>query len=231
VTENGKTRHAVLVTGANRGIGLALCKHYRGASADVIAVCRRSSAALDALGVDVEPDVDVTSDAAVAALGRRLAEKPGGVTLDLAILNAGILRDDTLDHVDLGDVEAQLQVNAVAPLRVTRALLPFLARGAKLGLVTSRMGSMGDNGSGGYYGYRMSKAALNAAGVSLARDLAPHGIAVAILHPGYVRTDMTEGAGNVDPDDAARMLATRLTTLTLDTSGTFWHANGTVLPW
>jgi NAD(P)-dependent dehydrogenase (short-subunit alcohol dehydrogenase family) len=93
------------------------------------------------------------------------------------------------------------------------------------------MGSIADNGSGGYYGYRMSKAALNAAGMSLARDLSGAGIAVAILHPGYVRTDMTEGSGTTDPDAAAKQLVDRVDALNLETTGTFWHANGQVLPW
>jgi NAD(P)-dependent dehydrogenase (short-subunit alcohol dehydrogenase family) len=93
------------------------------------------------------------------------------------------------------------------------------------------MGSIADNGSGGYYGYRMSKAALNAAGMSLARDLAAAGVSVAILHPGYVRTDMTARSGNVEPDDAAKQLLARIEALGPDSSGTFWHANGQVLPW
>ena len=90
---------------------------------------------------------------------------------------------------------------------------------------------MGDNGSGAYYGYRMSKAALNAMGVSLARDLHERGIAVAVLHPGYVRTDMTGHTGNIDAQDAARLLVARIDELTLKTSGSFWHANGERLPW
>jgi NAD(P)-dependent dehydrogenase (short-subunit alcohol dehydrogenase family) len=90
---------------------------------------------------------------------------------------------------------------------------------------------MGDNGSGGYYGYRMSKAALNAMAVSLARDLRVAGIAVAILHPGYVRTDMTGHAGNVTADESARQLIERIDGLTLENTGTFWHASGDVLPW
>jgi NAD(P)-dependent dehydrogenase (short-subunit alcohol dehydrogenase family) len=93
------------------------------------------------------------------------------------------------------------------------------------------MGSIGDNGSGGHYGYRMSKAALNAAGMSLARDLASSGVAVAILHPGYVRTDMTDHSGNIDAADAARQLVERLDALTPETTGTFWHVSGQVLPW
>ena len=218
-----------LITGANRGIGLALCRALRARGDEVIAVCRRPSAELEQLGgVRVERGVDVTSDDDVADLARRLGDDQ---RIDLAVLNAGILREDDLDAVDLADVEEQLRVNAIAPLRVARALAPMLDRGSKLALITSRMGSMGDNGSGGYYGYRMSKAALNAAGVSLARDLRSRGVAVAILHPGYVRTDMTAGAGNVDASDAARMLLARIDELTLEKSGQFQHANGERLPW
>jgi NAD(P)-dependent dehydrogenase (short-subunit alcohol dehydrogenase family) len=114
---------------------------------------------------------------------------------------------------------------------VVKALRRNIGRGGKIALITSRMGSIADNGSGGYYGYRMSKAALNAAGMSMARDLRGAGIAVAILHPGFVRTDMTGGNGSVEPDQAARQLCDRIEALTLETTGTFWHANGQVLPW
>jgi NAD(P)-dependent dehydrogenase (short-subunit alcohol dehydrogenase family) len=217
----------VLVVGANRGIGLSLCKRFKALGREVIAAGRRSSPALDALGVRVETDVDVTDDGNVAALARRLE----GIALDELVCNAGILHEDDLAGVDLADVEAQLAVNAIGPLRVVKALRRNLKKGSKLALITSRMGSIGDNGSGGYYGYRMSKAALNAAGMSMARDLRGAGVAVAILHPGPVRTEMTGGAGNVEPDDAARQLVDRLDALTLETSGTFWHANGQVLPW
>ena len=216
-----------LVTGANRGIGLALCRRLKEGGRDVIAVCRKSSPALDALGVRVEAGVDVTSDDAVAGLARRLKD----VALDELICSAGILRDDDLDDRAYDDIRAQFEVNAIAPMRVVASLHRSVRRGGKIALITSRMGSIGDNGSGGHYGYRMSKAALNAAGVSLARDLASAGIAVAILHPGYVRTDMTAGNGNIDPADAAKQLVERIDALTPETSGTFWHANGQVLPW
>jgi NAD(P)-dependent dehydrogenase (short-subunit alcohol dehydrogenase family) len=216
-----------LVTGANRGIGLALCRRLKAGGREVIAVCRKSSAALDALGVRVEAGVDLTSDAAVSELARRLA----GVALDELICNAGILREDALDDRAYDDIRAQLEVNAIAPVRIVAALHRILRKGGKIALITSRMGSIGDNGSGGYYGYRMSKAALNAAGMSLARDLASSGVAVAILHPGFVRTDMTDHTGNIDPEDAAKQLVDRLDALTLETTGTFWHANGQVLPW
>jgi NAD(P)-dependent dehydrogenase (short-subunit alcohol dehydrogenase family) len=234
----------VLITGANRGIGLALCRIFKVRGDTVIATCRNSSPELDALGVKVakgldgaSPDgaggleiisgIDGTSDQSVADLGRRLAER----RIDILVLNAGILREDTLGTLDLGTVGEQIAVNAIAPLRIAHQLVSYLTAGSKIALITSRMGSIGDNGSGGYYGYRMSKAALNAMGVSLARDLQGRGIAVAILHPGFVRTDMTGHTGNIDAQDAARLLVARIDELSLKTSGGFWHANGEPLPW
>lgn len=214
-----------LVTGANRGIGYELAKQLKTRGHDVIAVCRNSSAELDRLGVRVESGIDVAK--AASELGKRVAS----AELDLLIANAGVLRSDSLEELDFAEVEEQLQVNAIGTLRTVHALLPRLRKGAKIALVTSRMGSIGDNGSGGYYGYRMSKAALNAAGVSLARDLKGRGIAVAILHPGYVRTDMTGNQGGIAPSDAAKQLLERIDELELASSGTFWHANGEILPW
>jgi NAD(P)-dependent dehydrogenase (short-subunit alcohol dehydrogenase family) len=149
----------------------------------VIATTRQASPPLEALSVRVETDVEVTDDASVAGLARRLE----GVVLDELICNAGILREDDLDRIGMDGVRDQIEVNAIGPLRVVKAMRRNIRRGGKLALITSRMGSIGDNGSGGYYGYRMSKAALNAAGMSLARDLRSSGIAVAILHPGAVR--------------------------------------------
>jgi NAD(P)-dependent dehydrogenase (short-subunit alcohol dehydrogenase family) len=215
------------VVGANRGIGLALCRRLKSLGRSVIATTRQASPALEALGVRIETDVEVTDDASVAGLARRLE----GVVLDELVCNAGILREDDLENVRLDNVHDQIEVNAIGPLRVVKALRRNIRRGGKLALITSRMGSIGDNGSGGYYGYRMSKAALNAAGMSLSRDLRSSGIAVAILHPGAVRTDMTDGTGNVEPDQSAKQLVDRLDALSLETTGTFWHANGQVLPW
>ncbi|HVJ19887.1 MAG TPA: SDR family NAD(P)-dependent oxidoreductase, partial [Polyangiaceae bacterium] len=136
-----------------------------------------------------------------------------------------------LEALDFESIQKQLAVNALGPLRVTAALRRRLEKGAKVGFITSRMGSIDDNSSGGYYGYRMSKAALNMAAKSLAVDLKPAGVAVAILHPGMVKTDMVAGHGQVEPDDAARGLLARLDELTLESSGGFWHANGQRLPW
>ena len=150
--------------------------------------------------------------------------------IDVLINNAGRLRRDSLSQPDDEEVMSQFVVNAVGPLRLTRALLPLMSSGSKVAHITSRMGSIADNTSGGMYGYRMSKAALNAAAKSMTVDLAPKGIAIAILHPGFVRTGMTGGNGLVDPPESAAGLIARIDELTQETSGTFWHMNGDVLP-
>ncbi len=215
-----------LVTGANRGIGLALCRLLQARGDSVIAVCRTPSAELQALEVRIETGIELTRAKSLEDLSTRLA----GVRLDGAILNAGILEGDDLKSFSAESLQRQFEVNAVAPLLLARALLPNLAEGSKLGLITSRMGSIDDNGSGGYYGYRMSKTALNMAGRSLAVDLRPRGIAVAILHPGMVATRMV-GFSGIPPEQAAAGLLARLDALTLASSGRFRHANGEELPW
>ncbi len=217
----------VLVTGSNRGIGLELCRQFKERGDDVIAACRKSSASLDAVGVRVEPDVDVTDQASIDSLASRL----GGLRLDVLVNNAGLLSRESLEDMSFERIRQQFEINALGPMRITVALLGNLHHGSKIAIVTSRMGSIGDNSSGGRYGYRMSKAAVNIAGVSFARDLRPRGIAVAILHPGFVRTDMTSHEGMLDPPESARGLIERIDALTLETSGGFWHANGEELPW
>jgi len=215
-----------LVTGSNRGIGLALCRLLKAQGNSVVALCRSPSAELQELGVRIEAGIELTSAASLEDLATRLA----GVRLDGAILNAGVLEGDDLKSFSAESLRRQFEVNAVAPLLLARALLPNLKAGSKLGLITSRMGSIDDNGSGGYYGYRMSKTALNMAGRSLAVDLRPLGIAVAILHPGMVATRMV-GFSGCPPEQAAIGLLARLQALTLENSGSFWHANGEELPW
>jgi NAD(P)-dependent dehydrogenase (short-subunit alcohol dehydrogenase family) len=219
-----------LITGAAGGIGRELARQLAARGTTVIAVCRKPSADLAQLPVRVEAGIDLATDAGCAALAARVA----GVPLDLVIHNAGVLDHESLDALDdaaVARIRLQFEVNALAPLRLTARLTPQLARGAKVALITSRMGSIADNSSGGYYGYRMSKAALNAAGRSLAHDLAPRGVTVAILHPGFVQTPMTGGRGDVDAATAASNLLARIDELTPATSGSFLHANGSPLPW
>lgn len=213
----------VLITGANRGIGLALAREYQGRGDDVIAAVRRSSPELDALGVRVETDVDVGSDDAVRSLTERLGDTP----LDVLVCNAGMLRIDSLDELDLESVRQQIDVNAVGALRVVRALLSNLERGSKIALITSQMGSLEDNTSGGYYGYRMSKAAMNMAGVCLARDLERAGVPVGLYHPGYVKTDMNDGRGKITPEESAAGLIARIDELSPERSGRFFRYDGT----
>jgi len=215
-----------LVTGAGRGIGLELCRQLRARGDRVIAVCRTASDELRGLGCRVIEGVEVTRDAAVAGLAGQLA----GERIDVLVNNAGILTRESIDDLDLERIRRQFEVNALGPLRVTRALLPSLGAGSKVVIITSRMGSIADNGSGGYYGYRMSKAAVNIAGVSLARDLREKGIAVLLLHPGMVATDMTDRHG-VPVSESAAALIGRMDELGLEQTGSFHHASGEPLPW
>lgn len=217
----------VLITGANRGIGLELARLYAGQGKSVIGVCRESSAELDQVAARVVSGIDVTRDEDV----RRLVAALSGENIDLLINNAGLLHDERLGSIDFDSIRQQMEVNAYAPLRVTEALLPLLGQGAKVANITSRMGSMADNDSGGRYGYRASKAALNAFGKSLAMDLKGRGIAVALLHPGYVQTRMTGNTGQLTPEESAAGIAARIDALTLDNTGSFWHSNGELLPW
>lgn len=216
-----------IVTGANRGIGLELCRQLQARGETVIAACRRSSPGLEALSVRVETDVDVSSDKRVQALSKNLE----GTNVDVLINCAGILEYNTLDKLDFDSMREQFEINSLGPLRMTAAIVPLMTSGAKIAMVTSRMGSIADNDSGGAYGYRMSKCALNSAAASLAIDLKPAGIAVGLLHPGYVRTEMTGGNGLIDPPESATGLLARVDELTMENTGSFWHMNGEILPW
>lgn len=216
----------ILVTGANRGIGLELCKQLVARGEEVIAVCRTSNNQLGAMDLRVIEAIDVGMAESILDLKKQSGL--GG--LDWVINNAGILSVESLATLDFENIEKQFRVNALGPLRVTSALLPMLGSGSKIGIITSRMGSVGDNTSGGYYGYRMSKAAVNMAGMCLARDLQEQGIAVALLHPGMVATEMTGGRG-ISPEQSARGLIQRMDALDMSHSGSFWHAEGEQLPW
>ena len=217
-----------LITGANRGIGLEYCRQLKDRGENVIAVCRSTSAELDDLGVSIETDIDITSDESVADLTKRL----NGQSIDVLINNAGIVERISLNNLDFDSIRKQFEVNAIGPLRLTQALLPNLHPGSKVIIMTSRMGSIEDNTSGGSYGYRMSKVALSMAGKSLSIDLKPQGIAVAILHPGLVKTRMTGFTDSgITPEQSVTGLLARIDELTIENTGTFWHSNGEVLPW
>jgi len=216
----------VLVTGCNRGIGLQLCKQFIGRGDTVIAVCRRPSDALRELHVSIVSDIDVGDDSSMP----RLKDAIGDERIDILVNNAGILKADKLGQLDYEQMIEHFRVNTLGPLRVTEALLDNLHEGSKIAIVSSRVGSIEDNSSGGYYGYRASKTAVNQIGTNLKHDLGPRGISVALLHPGLVATEMTGGQG-IPPEEAARGLIARIDELNLDNSGGFWHAEGYELPW
>ncbi|HHP7243114.1 MAG TPA: SDR family oxidoreductase [Elainellaceae cyanobacterium] len=207
-------------------MGLEYCRQLQNRGDDVIAICRSPSDDLKALGVRIEEGVDVTSDSDVDNLAKRLQ----GTPIDVLINNAGIIERVKLEALDFESIRRQFEVNALGALRVTSRLLPTLQSGSKVILMTSRMGSIGDNTSGNSYGYRMSKAAMSMAGKSLSHDLKPSGIAVAILHPGMVSTRMT-GFSGISTEEAVKNLLQRISDLALENTGTFWHSNGEVLPW
>ena len=217
----------VVIVGANRGIGFELARQLKDRGESVVAVCRKASDELAELDVEVIEGVDVTDERSLA----RLVKALGNRTIDVLINNAGVLSDESLIDLDTDRIRRQFEVNSLGPLRVTAALRGNLGTGSKVAIVTSRMGSIADNTSGGRYGYRMSKAAVNMAGRSLAHDLKEAGVAVVVLHPGFVRTDMTGHQGLIDPPESAAGLIARIDELTLETTGSFRHTNGETIPW
>lgn len=217
----------VVITGANRGIGLEFVKQYIAKGDKVYALCRNTSDALSQSGAKVIDKVDVGNPECLERILPTLSD----LKIDLLINNAGVLASETLDDMSAPTIEYQFRVNALGPVLVTQLLQQQLVKGAKVALITSRMGSMADNTSGGYYGYRMSKAALNMAGVSLAQDLKASDVAVALLHPGYVQTEMVNNNGDISAEVAVERLMQRIEQLNMTNTGTFWHSNGEVLPW
>ena len=216
----------VVVTGANRGIGLELCRQFARRGDKVIATCRKDSPELRETGAEIYEGIEVTDDASIHALAGELQ----GRRIDILVNCAGILTRESLDDLDIDRIRRQFEINAISPLRVTAALQGCLGRGSKVAIITSRMGSIEDNTSGGYYGYRMSKAAVNIVARSLAHDLKDRGVSVFLIHPGMVATEMT-GHRGIPPEEAAADLVVRIDSLGPEESGTFWHAKGDLLPW
>lgn len=217
----------VLVVGGSRGIGLSLVKQYAARGDKVWSTCRKpTEEKID--NVTIISGIDTASDDVIKALqNSTLPEK-----LDIVIVNAGVGAMDTFDNCpNTEEYTRMFNINAIGPLRVAKAVESRLQEGSKFAAVSTRMASMADNGSGNLYGYRMSKAALNAACTSLKHDFKKKSVSVAILHPGFVKTDMTNGKGDITADESASGLIKRVDETTLENSGTFWHQNGEVLPW
>lgn len=221
----------ILITGAGRGIGHALAVRLGAQGHTVFAASRRPvEAAAEAPNLR-QVILDVTDQGSIAAAAAALADEP----LDIVINNAGIFgpRGAGLGRIDDAVWHEVFATNVIGAYRVSEAFLPHLRRGREKKLVTisSRMGSIGANTTGGEYIYRSSKAAVNAVMRSLAVDLAPEGIIVAVLHPGWVRTDMGGPGATLDVETSAEGLAAVVLGLTPAQSGGFFNYDGAPLVW
>jgi NAD(P)-dependent dehydrogenase (short-subunit alcohol dehydrogenase family) len=228
-----------VVTGANRGIGLELVRQLR-ERGDEVEACARSpklATELQALAGDRVRihQLDVTDTASVRALAESLRDAAIDIVFNVAGVEGGPNQSlaKLAEHLDLEDVASTYEVNSMGPLRVSVALLPHVRRGKakKLVHITSGMGSISDNTSGGSYAYRMSKAALNMMSRSLARDLAGDGIASYVINPGWVQTDMGGSRAPTPVDESVRGILREIDRATLDDSGEFLNWKGNRYAW
>jgi NAD(P)-dependent dehydrogenase (short-subunit alcohol dehydrogenase family) len=246
--DTNKMTTIVLITGANTGIGLSLAKVFsKRPNHLVIGTCRDMTKSKDLLANGCKAvQLDVSNDESCAGLPERLNKEVGVDKIDILINNAGIgiFRNNLTSPTLVKDAMEMINVNTLGPLRVTQAVLPLLRNAAqqqgkgktpnpvKIVNVSSRMGSIGDNTSGGSYGYRASKAAENIISVSLARDLAKENIISLTVHPGYIKTRMVGDAGDMDPDTCAGLLAKLIDSKSNEEDCyKFWHRDGIELPW
>lgn len=230
---------SILITGANRGLGLEFSRQYAAAGWRVIAACREPSAADDLVALAKQyPNIriealNVADFTQVDALAARLADE----SLDVLLNNAGVYGDKPgqgFGHLDYQAWSETLAVNTLAPVKMAEAFLPNLERGEKklIATVSSLMGSMADNTSGGSVLYRSSKAGLNAAMKSLAIDLRPRAVGVLILHPGWVKTDMGGQNALIDAQTSVSGMRQRIEAFSLEQSGSFVRFDdGRVMPW
>lgn len=227
----------IVVTGANRGIGLEFVRQFAARGDDVVATARHPASATrlqsvangSAGRVSVYP-LDVLDDRSA----RALAEALGDLRVDVLINNAGISGKMTsLEDLDLPDVLRTFDVDALGPIRVTRALLPSMRRAGtrKIVHITSKMGSISDNTSGGAYGYRMAKAALNMACKSMALDLGEEGFTVFVVNPGWVQTAMGGKRAPTSVEESVANMIGLIDRVGPEASGKFFNHTGEEVPW
>ncbi len=216
----------VLITGANRGIGLEFARQYSADGWDVVATARQSSPELDALGVRVE-QLELSDPDSVAGFGERLNE------LDLLVANAGTYGPRSV--ATAGEARDWLEtftVNTVSPFLLAEAALPLVERSrGKLIGISTKMGSIEDNSSGGFIAYRSSKAALNAAWRSLAFEAGRRGVIAAVLHPGWVQTRMGGSSAPLSPEESVAGMRRVIEGLGPEQAGGFYAYDGSKIPW
>lgn len=218
----------VCITGPNRGIGLELARQCRARDDDVIAIVRNPTPDLVETGAEIVSGIDVTDAGSVAQLRNALS----GRKIDVLINNAGIFKDrNALADTDMDAVREEFEVNTLGPLRVCQALAPMISDGGKLAIVSSDLGSIANADRATGYGYNLSKAAVNMVGKMLSIELASRDIAVILLHPGYVATDMTSYAGPVNAVDSASGLISEIDGLTMELTSAFRSWEGDDMPW
>ena len=222
--------HTVLITGANRGLGLEFARQYAADGWTVIGTARRPADADDLSALDVEVlQLDVADRDSIAAFAASL----DGRSVDLLINNAGIFpRVSEIENVDANDYLQTLVVNTLGPVLVTQAVLPNLREGELKQVVniTSGLASIERN-SGGFYGYRESKAALNMFTSSLAAELGPDGFTCLALHPGWVRTDMGGANATLSPEESVSSMRAVIGKLTAEDNGRYFGFDGTEVAW
>jgi NAD(P)-dependent dehydrogenase (short-subunit alcohol dehydrogenase family) len=228
----------VLISGANRGIGLEFVRQYAADGADVIATCRKpdEAQALNAIAKSSAGKVtvqvlDVADTASVAALKAQLGDR----AIDILVANAGVYGGDRQHKLGDIDYDAWLDVfntNSLGPLRLAEAFAGNLKAGSdkKLIAVTSAMGSTAENG-GGFFAYRSSKAGLNNIWTGVALALKDDGIVCVVMHPGWVKTDMGGPSAHLEPKDSVAAMRKVIAGLNLGDTGTFRRFDGGELPW
>ncbi|MEM8686507.1 MAG: SDR family oxidoreductase [Pseudomonadota bacterium] len=218
----------ICITGPNRGIGLELARQYRTRGDDVLAVVRVPTPELSATGAELFSGVDVSNEQSLVRLARELS----GRTIDVLINNAGIFKDrNGLADTSLDAVREEFNVNTIGPLGTVQALSPLLADGGKVAIVSSNLGSIANCARPSGYGYNISKAGVNMVGKMLSLELAPRSIAVLLLHPGWVSTDMTDHEGPVSALESAAGLIREIDALSMETTAAFRSWEGADLPW
>lgn len=226
-----------LVTGANRGIGLQFARTLAGRGDEVVATARDPEDAVELAALAADSDdrvrvlqLDISDDESVA----RFADELGDTPIDVLINNAGrYTRTGPFDELDFDALFTDFDVNTIGPLRVTQAVLDNIRSGDRKVIcnMTSKMGSIADNGSGGSYAYRVSKTALNSATRSLAIDLKDEGIVAFVIHPGWVETDMGGPNALISTEKSVDGILDKVDSATPEDAGRFWEWNGEEIPW